>query len=137
VLRHSRCDVLTVPPRTPSSGGHVSDSTIVCGVDFSESGAEFCPQARRIARVAFELAEGVHARVLLVHVIDWPGHVEMADEVDFNVSDFRARLVYNDQQRLDALVAGEGPVSPVVRTKIAIAVRAASWFALPATSRRR
>jgi nucleotide-binding universal stress UspA family protein len=57
---------------------------------------------------------------VLVHAIEWLAEVEPPDEVDFNVSDFRTRLVYNAQRRLDALVTDEAALGRVVRTKVAI-----------------
>ena len=113
VLRHAPCDVLTVPPRLSSAGGNVRASTIVCGIDFST-------QSQHALRATFGLAERMDARVDLVHAIEWLAEVEPPDDVDFNVSDFRTRLVYNAQRRLDALVTDEAPLDCTVRTKVAI-----------------
>lgn len=113
VLRHSRCDVLTVPPRRSSPARADVISTILCAVDFS-------PEALHAVTVASALADRVHAGVMLVHVIEWLADIGLADEVDFHAADFRARLVYNAQQRLDALVAGEASMGHAVRTRVAI-----------------
>ena len=113
VLRRAPCDVLTVPPRLSSVKGNVRASTIVCGIDFST-------ESQHALRAAFGLAERMDARVVLVHAIEWLVEVEPPDGVDFNVSDFRTRLVYNAQRRLDALVTDEAPLDRAVRTKVAI-----------------
>lgn len=112
VLRHSECDVLTVPPRTPS-GARPGDSVIVCGVDSSA-------HARHAVRKTFELADTLHAGVVLVHVVEWLAELEPSDDVDFNIADIRARLVYNAQRRLDVLVDDEAPAAGRVRTRVVI-----------------
>jgi universal stress protein A len=111
VLRRAPCDVLTVPPSYAPP--KILGATIVCGVDFSAG-------SRRVVRAAFGLANQIHARVVLVHAIEWLVEVETPDQVDFNVSDFRTRLVYNAQHQLDALVGDEAAADRVVRTKVAI-----------------
>ena len=113
VLRHAPCDVLTVPPSPSSASGNVRASRIVCGIDFST-------QSLHALRATFGLADRIDARVELVHAIEWLAEVEPPDDVDFDVSDFRARLVYNAQRRLDALVTDEAPLDRAVRTKVAI-----------------
>jgi nucleotide-binding universal stress UspA family protein len=113
VLRHAPCDVLTVPPRLSSARGNVRASRIVCGIDFST-------RSLHALRATFGLADRIDARVELVHAIEWLAEVEPPDDVDFNVSDFRTRLVYNAQRRLDALVTDEAPLGRAVRTKVAI-----------------
>jgi len=111
VLRRAPCDVLTVPP--PYARPEILRPTIVCGVDFSAG-------SRDLLRAAFGVAERGDARVVLVHVVEWLVEVETPDQVDFNVSDFRTRLVYNAQHQLDALIGDESPADRVVRTKVAI-----------------
>jgi nucleotide-binding universal stress UspA family protein len=111
VLRRSRCDVLTVAPRVSTAARHVPGSAIVCGVDFS-------PHARHALEAAVEFADRVEARVLLVHVIEWATDAHLPADVDLNVSDVRARLVYNAQQRLDALVAAQPFVAGAIRTRV-------------------
>lgn len=113
VLRHAPCDVLTVPPSPSSASGNVCASRIVCGIDFST-------RSLHALRASFGLADRIDARVELVHAIEWLAEVEPPDDVDFDVSDFRTRLVYNAQRRLDALVTDEAPLDRAVRTKVAI-----------------
>jgi nucleotide-binding universal stress UspA family protein len=113
VVRCAPCDMLTVP----RSGSHARHkrrgSTIVCGVDFST-------QSIDALRATLGLAERMDGRVVLVHAIEWIAEVEPPDGVDFDVADFRTRLVYNAQQRLDALIADESLLDCKVRTTIAI-----------------
>jgi universal stress protein A len=110
VLRCAACDVLTVPPCAPHAG---RAATIVCGIDFST-------QSTDALRAAFGLADRKDARVVVVHAIEWIADVDPRDEIDFDVSDFRTRLVYNAQRRLDALIRDESPLDRAVRTRIAI-----------------
>lgn len=113
VVRCAPCDVLTVPRRLSAARHIRRPSTIVCGVDFSTPSTE-------ALHATLDLAGRVDARVVLVHAIGWIAEVEPADAVDFDVSDFRTRLVYNAQQRLDRLVADEAALDRAVRTRILI-----------------
>jgi Universal stress protein family len=85
----------------------------VCGIDF-------WTRSLHALRATLGLADRIDARVELVHAIEWLAEVEPPDDVDFDVSDFRTRLVYNAQRRLDALVTDEAPLDRAVRTKVAI-----------------
>jgi len=113
VVRCAPCDVLTVPqggswPRENGRG-----STVLCGVDFSTSSAD-------ALRATLGLADRMAARVVLVHAVEWIAEVAPPDGVDFDVADFRARLVCNAQRRLDALVADESALDRAVRTRIVV-----------------
>ena len=108
VLRRAACDVLSVPPRVIREKAGLA--TIVCGVDFS-------PESACAVQTAFELADRFAARVVLVHAVEWLPDEQPADDVEFNVSDFRARLVHDAQQRLDALIVEESALAPAVRAK--------------------
>ena len=113
VVRCAPCDVLTVPRSGSYARHNGRGSTIVCGVDFST-------QSTDALRATLGLADRMDARVVLVHAIEWIAEVEPPDTVDFDVSDFRTRLVYNAQRRLDALIADESLFDCRVRTTIAI-----------------
>lgn len=113
VLRHTRCDVLTIPPGLSFAAGNARASTLVCGVDFST-------RSLHALRATLGLADRMEARVVLVHAIEWLAEVEPPDDLDFSVSDFRARLVHNAQRRLDALIADEVPPDRAVRSKVVI-----------------
>jgi len=114
VLRRAPCDVLTVPTEGHAGPRPVRVSAITCGVDFS-------PESAHAARAAFEIAARADASLLLVHAIEWLADGQPIDYVEFNVNEFRARLVYNAQQRLDALVDGESAGrARSIRTKVAI-----------------
>ena len=108
VLRRATCDVLSVPPRAKRDPADMS--TIVCGVDFSQ-------ESVYAVRAAFGLADRVAARIVLVHAVEWLPEEQPSDAIDFNVSDFRARLVHDAQQCLSALVADESPLTRAVRVK--------------------
>lgn len=114
VLRQAPCDVLTVPTDVRGATRRVAMSSITCGVDFS-------PEAVAAARAAFEIAARTDASLLLVHAIEWLADEQPTDYVEFNVVEFRARLVYNAQQRLDALVDSESAGhAGSVRTRVVI-----------------
>ena len=108
VLRRAPCDVLSVPPRAGRDPGRLT--TIVCGVDFSQ-------ESVYAVRAAFALADRAAARVVLVHSVEWLPEELPADAIEFNVSDFRARLVHDAQQRLGALVVEESPLARALRVK--------------------
>jgi nucleotide-binding universal stress UspA family protein len=113
VVRRAPCDVLTVPPRSAWTPRNGHAPTIVCGVDFSTSSIDGL-------RASLGLADQIEARVVLVHAVESLPDVAAADAVDFDVSDFRTRLVCNAQRQLDALIADESPFDRVIRTKVAI-----------------
>lgn len=65
VLRKANSPVLTVPPRTHRvRDGAPLFTTILCATDFSAP-------ATRAVDYAVSLAEQSHARLVLVHVLDW------------------------------------------------------------------
>jgi len=111
VLRRAPCDVLTVPPHCATA--QKSISTILCGVDFST-------RSRDALRAAVGLPDRFHARLVVVHAIEWLVEIESPDQLDFDVADLRTRLVYNGQQHTDAFVSEEAPADAVILTKIAI-----------------
>ncbi|MEW6322582.1 MAG: universal stress protein [Acidobacteriota bacterium] len=64
VLRKAPCPVATVPPHMAERpAGH--SRTILCAVDFS-------PSSVRAAEFALSLAQESDARLLLLHVLEWP-----------------------------------------------------------------
>jgi len=114
LLRRAPCDVVTVPTDVRRAPRRRVVSSIACGVDAS-------PEALDVARIAFEIAGRTAASLLLVHAIEWIADEQPTDYVDFNLADFRARLVYNAQQRLDALVdSASAGQARSVRTRVAI-----------------
>jgi len=108
VLRRATCDVLSVPPRATRDPARLA--TIVCGVDFSQ-------ESLWAARAAVELSDRVGARVVLVHTVEWLPEEQPADDIEFNATDFRARLVHDAQQRLDALIVEESLAARAARMK--------------------
>jgi nucleotide-binding universal stress UspA family protein len=97
LLRRAPCDILTVPTNVRRDTPRLAVSSIVAGVDFS-------PEAPHVARAACEVAGRTDASLLLVHAIEWIADEQPTDYLGFNLAEFRARLVYNAQHRLDALV---------------------------------
>jgi nucleotide-binding universal stress UspA family protein len=99
VLRKAPCPVLTVPP-----GAHAVAAapftTILCAVDFSKTSAA-------AARYARGLAAASHARLLLVHVIEWPfGHAVAPDPT----GELRQRLDIEASAELAAFARDIGDV---------------------------
>lgn len=75
------------------------------------------------------------ARLVLVHAVEWLAEVEPPDQVDFDVSDFRTRLVCNGQRRLHALIADESPLDRSIVTKVAIGRSHRELLAIAAEAR--
>jgi nucleotide-binding universal stress UspA family protein len=111
VLRRAPCDVLTIPAAMGAGIAQVRFSTIVCGVDFSS-------QSLDALRAGFEIAGRIDARVVLVHAIEWLAEEQPPDTVEFNVSDLRARLVYDAQQKINGLVDEATSAGRSVRTRV-------------------
>jgi nucleotide-binding universal stress UspA family protein len=66
VLRRASCPVLTVPPPAHSTST-LPFKRVLCAVDFSDPSLE-------AVRVAGSLARQAGARLLLMHVLEWPWH---------------------------------------------------------------
>ncbi len=66
VLRRATCPVLTVPPPAHATST-LPFKRVLCAVDFSESSLE-------AVRFAGSLASQAGARLVLVHVLEWPWH---------------------------------------------------------------
>lgn len=58
------------------------------------------------------------ARLVLVHSVEWLAEEQPPDTVEFNVSDLRARLVHDAQQKISRLVDDEASPGKSVRTRI-------------------
>jgi nucleotide-binding universal stress UspA family protein len=76
IVRQAVCPVLTVPPgdaRVPSIAAPFQ--TVLCATDFSEASAT-------AAALAGQMAARAGARLVLLHVVDWPfGHTTGTDAV--------------------------------------------------------
>jgi nucleotide-binding universal stress UspA family protein len=76
IVRQAACPVLTVPPgdaRVPSIAAPFQ--TVLCATDFSDVSAT-------AATLAGQVAARAGARLVLLHVVDWPfGHTTGADAV--------------------------------------------------------
>jgi nucleotide-binding universal stress UspA family protein len=64
VLRKARCPVLTVPPRAHSAAT-LPFRQVLCAIDFSYASLEALSYARALAQQS-------HARLQLLHVVQWP-----------------------------------------------------------------
>jgi nucleotide-binding universal stress UspA family protein len=114
LLRRAPCDIVTVPTNLRRATRGTAVSSIACGVDSS-------PEALHVARAAFEIAGRTDASLLLVHAIEWIADEQPTDDVDFNLAEFRARLVYHAQHRLDALVdSASAGQARSVRTRVVV-----------------
>jgi nucleotide-binding universal stress UspA family protein len=68
VLRKAHCPVLTVPPAAPGPGPSAQDApfrTILSAMDFS-------PSSFAALNLALSLAQRAEARLVQLHVLDWP-----------------------------------------------------------------
>ncbi len=96
ILRKAACAVMTVPPADRTEAPARTRRTIVCGVDFS-------PLASRAVDYALSLAQEHQARLLLIHVIEWPPERTMSSSEEREVDAMRAAA----RRSLHALVPDE------------------------------
>jgi nucleotide-binding universal stress UspA family protein len=113
VLRKASCPVLTVPPHMPGATMQVRLFSIVCAVDFSAASLQAVGFALDVARRA-------HARVTLLHVIEWLAEHQPPDYVELDVSALRHSLTRHADERLHALITQEAPVEGGVTTRVVV-----------------
>jgi nucleotide-binding universal stress UspA family protein len=113
ILRKTPCPVLTVPPHLPGATMQVRLFSIVCPVDFS-------PASLQAVGFALDLARRAHARVTLLHAIEWLAEEQPPDSVEIDVSSIRQALEKHAEERLQALLAQEAPVKSGVRTTVVV-----------------
>lgn len=96
VLRKAECAVMTVPPADRTAAPARAHRTIICAVDFS-------PLAGRAVDYALSLAQQLHARLLLIHVIEWPSERPMSGSDEREIDALRVGA----RRKLHALVPQE------------------------------
>lgn len=101
LLREAPCPVLTVPPPvTTAPLDEVRFGRILCAVDFS-------PASLQALGFALDLARQADGVVTVMHALEWLADDEPRTTAHFNVAEYRAHLLDDARQRLEALVAGE------------------------------
>ena len=98
VLRKAPCPVLTVPPDAPESPAAVVVKTILCPIDFS-------PASLQALGFAVDLARRVNASLTALQVVEWLTEEEPRQLAPFDVEEYRAHLMKDTRERLDALLA--------------------------------
>jgi nucleotide-binding universal stress UspA family protein len=109
-LRNANCPVLTVPPRAVTAA-KLPFRRILCPVDFSE------PSLVAL-HTALSMAEEADARLVVLHVIDWPEEESiLATSIDSNVLDDVERQA---AQRLDSFITDESRVWSRPESKVSV-----------------
>jgi len=96
ILRKAECAVMTVPPADRTAAPARTHRTIVCAVDFSLL-------ANKAIDYAMSLAQELQARLLLIHVIEWPPERSMSDSDERQIDAVRVAA----RRQLHALVPDE------------------------------
>lgn len=104
VLRKAPCPVLTVPPHAPEAPASVAVRSILCPVDFS-------PAALQAIGLAADIARRADASLTVFQTIEWLTEEEPLALAPFDVEAFRAQLVKNTRERLDALLAEQPQIA--------------------------
>ena len=104
VLRKAACPVMTVPP--PASPGALPYKRLLCAVDFS-------PPSLGAARYALAMAREADARLVLLHVVEWPAEDALV-EVDAELQQYRQFREQRAERELAALVPANEPACELV-----------------------
>ena len=97
VLRKAECAVMTVPPADRTAAPARGARTIVCAVDFS-------PASVKALDYALSLAQELPARLLLLHVLDWPAGRPIPRGFELEAIAYRGKAEEDSRARLHALV---------------------------------
>jgi nucleotide-binding universal stress UspA family protein len=97
VLRKSKVPVLTVPPPAAEGRSTLPFKQLLCPVDFSDSSVA-------ALQFAFSVAQESDARLILLHVFDWPVDDELVVDKVFDAPEFRRELEERARRRLNALI---------------------------------
>jgi nucleotide-binding universal stress UspA family protein len=111
VLRDAPCPVLTAPPRSVTTA-QLPFRRILCPVDFSE------PSLIAL-QTALSMAEEADARLIVLNVVDWPGH----DSVLVTASgdtELLGQVERQAAQRLESLITDESKVWSRPEAKVTI-----------------
>lgn len=111
VLRNAPCPVLTVPPRAVTTA-KVPFRRILCAVDFSE------PSLAAL-QAAFSMAEEADARLIVLHVVDWPDDESIVVTASGD-NDLLAQVEKQAAQRLESFITDESRVWSRPETKVSI-----------------
>lgn len=98
VLRKAKCPVMTVPPPAVATS-KLPFARLLCPVDFSDSSIV-------ALRFAFSLAQESNARLILLHVFEWPSDEASARRV-LETSEFHRQWEAETRQRLEALISDD------------------------------
>ena len=109
-LRNAGCPVLTVPPRAVTAA-KLPFKRILCPVDFSE------PSLVAL-HTALSMAEEADARLVVLHVIDWPEEESiLATSIDSNVLDDAQRQAV---QQLESFITDDSRVWSRPESKVSV-----------------
>jgi nucleotide-binding universal stress UspA family protein len=111
VLRNAPCPVLTVPPRAVTAA-KLPFRRILCPVDFSEA-------SLAALQTAFSMAEEADARLIVLHVVDWPDDESILVTASGN-EDLLVQVEREAAQRLDSFITDESRVWSRPETKVSI-----------------
>jgi nucleotide-binding universal stress UspA family protein len=128
LLHQSPCPVLTVPP--PVTAVPLEDvrfSRILCAIDFS-------PASMQALGFALDLARQADGVVTLLHAVEWLADSEPRTTAHFNVSEYRAHLLEDARQKLEALVTDDLRTGRAIET-VAVAGRGYREILRAATER--
>jgi len=112
ILRKAPCAVLTVPPHVPGSAKRVAVSSILCAVDFS-------PTSQETLTVAAEIAGRMHARLVVLSVIEWMAE-ELPDVFEVEQSATTLALRKHAERELRHLSAAHVPTVHDVTTRVVL-----------------
>lgn len=118
VLRRATCPVLTVPPAVHATS-RLPFKHLLCAVDFSEPSLE-------AARFAGSLASEAGARLVLMHVVEWPWHEPPAPRMEelppaqaAALAEYRRYLEVTATARLESVAASDVPHGTAAVTRVA------------------
>jgi nucleotide-binding universal stress UspA family protein len=117
VLRRAGCRVLTVPPRAQATST-LPFTRLLCAVDFSEPSLE-------AVRFAGSLAREAGARLVLIHVIEWPWHepppprlADLPPAQAAALADYRRDVETTATARLESLASSDVPQGTAVVVRV-------------------
>jgi nucleotide-binding universal stress UspA family protein len=117
VLRRATCHVLTVPPRAQATST-LPFKRLLCAVDFSEPSLE-------AVRVAGSLAGEAGARLVLMHVLEWPWHepppprlADLPETQAAALADYRRYLETTATARLESTASTDVPQGTAVVVRV-------------------
>jgi nucleotide-binding universal stress UspA family protein len=117
VLRRAACRVLTVPPRARATST-LPFTRLLCAVDFSEPSLE-------AVRFAGSLASESGARLVLMHVIEWPWHepppprlTDLPPAQAAALTEYRRSMETTATARLESIASSDVPQGTAVVVRV-------------------